>query len=261
MTADLMALSSAALLIGFVHCVCGPDHYLPFVAMSRVGVWSLRKTLLVTAICGVGHVLGSAALGFIGIAAGVILFQLESVEHIRGDLAAWLLLAFGSVYMVWGLFHARRGHSHAVPAEPTSTTPMAATSASDSSRPATAARSVAISSTDDDAGTVAGHSHSHHPRGGTREFTPWILFLIFLFGPCEPLIPLLMYPAAQANVWSVVWVTAVFGITTLVTMVAIVALIYWGALASRWQTLGAYGHAVGGAVVMACGGVILLQAG
>jgi len=70
MTADLMTLSSAALLIGFVHCVCGPDHYIPFVAMSRVGVWSLRKTLLVTVICGIGHVLGSAALDMCYVACG-----------------------------------------------------------------------------------------------------------------------------------------------------------------------------------------------
>jgi len=27
----------------------------------------------------------------------------------------------------------------------------------------------------------------------------WALFLIFVFGPCEPLIPLIMYPAAKLN--------------------------------------------------------------
>lgn len=258
MTADLLTLSSAALLIGFVHCVCGPDHYVPFVAMSRVGVWSLRKTLLVTVVCGIGHVLGSAALGFVGIAAGVLLFQLESVEHLRGDVAAWLLLAFGTVYTAWGLVHARRGHRHAA----RDAAPPAALPASASPRPETAASGSAASSTArDGAGTVVPRldARGSH-REGTREFTPWVLFLIFLFGPCEPLIPLLMYPAAQANVWSVIWVTTVFGITTLVTMVAIVALIYWGALATRWHSLETYGHAVGGALVMACGGIILLQA-
>ena len=30
--------------IGFVHTLLGPDHYLPFVAMSRAGGWSARKT-------------------------------------------------------------------------------------------------------------------------------------------------------------------------------------------------------------------------
>jgi len=270
-----MALSSAALIIGFVHCVCGPDHYIPFVAMSRVGVWSLRKTLLVTVICGIGHVLGSAALGFVGIAAGVILFQLESVEHLRGDVAAWLLLVFGAAYLAWGLVHARRGHRHAVElesvgaaAEPEFSTRGPGVSGSRGDN-LTGGDLTSDDLARDNAATARQHGHAHdaqlatdgHAGGTTREFTPWILFVIFLFGPCEPLIPLLMYPAAQANVWSVVWVTAVFGITTLVTMVAIVALIYWGALASPWRTLGIYGHAAGGAVVMACGGIILLQTG
>jgi len=255
MSSDLLTLSSAALLIGFVHCICGPDHYVPFVVMSRVGVWSLRKTLLVTAICGIGHVLGSAALGFVGIAAGVILFQLESVEHFRGDVAAWLLLAFGAVYMAWGLAHARRRHCHAVNILPTTDPPTCESSATET---------VGSHSTDPIVSyhaTQSSDERTHARGGGAAPFTPWVLFLIFLFGPCEPLIPLLMYPAAQANVWSIVWVTAVFGITTLVTMVAVVALIYWGAFATRWRAMEVYGHAVGGAVVMGCGCIILLQAG
>ena len=260
MTLDLLTLSSAALLTGFVHCICGPDHYIPFVAMSRVGVWSLRKTLLVTAICGVGHVLGSAALGFVGIAAGVILFQLESVEHLRGDVAAWLLLAFGAIYMAWGLARARRGNHHEADTDSTIETPTSESSATESVGSCSSDTTISKDATRP--ADVRTRSHSHHARsGGASEFTPWVLFLIFLFGPCEPLIPLLMYPAAQANVWSIVWVTAVFGITTLVTMVAIVALIYWGMFATHWQAMEIYGHAVGGAVVMVCGCIILLQAG
>jgi len=250
MTPDLMALSGAALLIGFVHCICGPDHYIPFVAMSRVGVWSLRKTLLVTVVCGVGHVLGSAALGFIGIAAGVILFQLESVEQVRGDIAAWLLLTFGAVYMLWGISHARRGHHrHGFAFD----SPHKSSSDVGKLPPESDGVGEGPQSPTPELG-------KRSERGGRREFTPWVLFLVFLFGPCEPLIPLLMYPAAQANVWSVIWVTTVFGITTLVTMVAVVALIYWGTFARRWHIMETYQHAVGGAVVMVCGGLILWQA-
>jgi sulfite exporter TauE/SafE len=254
MTAELLTLSSAALLTGFVHCICGPDHYIPFAAMSRLGVWSLKKTLLVTAICGVGHVVGSAALGFFGIAVGVILFQLESVEQLRGDVAAWLLLAFGAVYLTWGLFYARRSRRQVVDIDPPSETPT-----SNSSTERLTSRSLKTTVSDDTVRPADAHTHRHPRDKGTGRFTPWVLFLIFLFGPCEPLIPLLMYPAAQANVWSIVWVTAVFGVTTLVTMVGIVALIYWGAVATRWQTMEIYGHAAGGAVVMGCGCVILLQ--
>ena len=88
--------------------------------MSRVGLWSLRKTLLITVICGIGHVLGSALLGFIGVAIGLIFYQIDSdqtgnvsdeltrAESWRGDLTGWLIVAFGAVYLVYGIVHAIR---------------------------------------------------------------------------------------------------------------------------------------------------------
>ena len=38
-------LAATAAMIGVVHTLTGPDHYVPFVAMSRVGGWSLLRTL------------------------------------------------------------------------------------------------------------------------------------------------------------------------------------------------------------------------
>ena len=58
----------------------------------------------------------------------------------------------------------------------------------------------------------------------------WSLFLIFAFGPCEALIPMLMFPAME-HAWSTVWlVTAAFGLTTIGTMMAVVRVVYAGAL-------------------------------
>ena len=52
--------------------------------------------------------------------------------------------------------------------------------------------------------------------------TPWILFVIFAFGPCEPLIPLFIYPAATSG-WTGAWVVAVtFSVVTIGAMLAIV---------------------------------------
>ena len=45
--------------------------------------------------------------------------------------------------------------------------------------------------------------------------TPWVLFLIFVFGPCEPLIPLVMYPAAKNNFHGAVIVAILFSLTTI----------------------------------------------
>jgi hypothetical protein len=80
-----------------------------------------------------------------------------------------------------------------------------------------------------------------------------MLFLVFVLGPCEPLIPVLMYPAVKASGWLVVWVTLLFGVTTLATMLVLVTLIYRGTSSLRFRWAETYGHAAAGAIVLACG--------
>lgn len=231
---DLQLLCLAAVTIGVGHTLLGPDHYLPFVAMSRVGKWSLRKTTWVTVFCGIGHVLGSVILGIVGIAFGVAVLKLEPIEEIRGDLAGWLLLTFGLIYLVWGLNRALRNQPHV---------------------------HVHADGTVHSHGPEAEHSHdtataaSLAPR---RPLTPWVLFTIFLFGPCEPLIPMLMYPAARGSVWSVALVSGLFGLATLATMLTMVWVMYLGADLVRLGRLERYGHALAGLVVFACGLAIKL---
>ena len=108
MNGEIELLMLTAVAIGFVHTIVGPDHYLPFVAMAAARNWTRRKTLMVTALCGVGHVLGSVLIGIIGLLLGASLHRLEWFEGLRGDLAAWALIAFGLVYMAWGLKQAWR---------------------------------------------------------------------------------------------------------------------------------------------------------
>lgn len=83
--------------------------------------------------------------------------------------------------------------------------------------------------------------------------TPWVLFTIFLFGPCEPLIPFLMYPAAQGSMAGLFIVTTVFAAATLSVMTLMVAAMYWGAGFVRLGALHRYGHALAGLVVLSCG--------
>ena len=234
MSPELLSLSLAAAWTGFVHCLCGPDHYVPFVAMSRVGAWSLRKTLVITFLCGIGHVLGSALIGFVGIALGLIVFQLEQTESVRGDIAAWGLFGFGAVYTLIGIVHALRSDLRRSGLETIAGNEELAT-ASDASGGASPSPAIVANKT----------------------MTPWILFVVFLFGPCEPLIPYLMVPAAKANRWGVAWVTLLFGVTTLATMTTLVALIYRGTLAIQFNSLQRWGHAVAGLVVLACGAAML----
>jgi sulfite exporter TauE/SafE len=104
------------------------------------------------------------------------------------------------------------------------------------------------------------HGHSHH-HGLTEEstgnkkanVTPWILFLIFVFGPCEPLIPLFIYPAAQQSMTGVVLVSVVFTLTTLITMLTIIMLSLKGLNTVKLGFAERYTHAIAGATICLCG--------
>jgi hypothetical protein len=52
-TATNVMLGLAA-SVAAVHTAVGIDHAVPFVVLSRVQGWSLRRTLVVTALCGWG---------------------------------------------------------------------------------------------------------------------------------------------------------------------------------------------------------------
>ena len=74
---EILVLAGTAASIGLVHTVIGPDHYLPFIVIGRARRWTLRKTLFVSFLAGLGHILSSVALGFLGIALGIAVARLE----------------------------------------------------------------------------------------------------------------------------------------------------------------------------------------
>ncbi len=226
---QILLLTAAS--IAFLHTILGPDHYVVFTAMGKARGWSLPKTLRVTVLCGIGHVLSSVIIGAVGLMLGAQLLSLESIEGLRGDVAGWALLAFGLMYFAWGLRQAGRTHRHT------------------------------HAHAHDD--VVHVHEHDHHrdhlhvhDERSRTSITPWAIFIIFVLGPCEALIPLFMYPAAQQSGWLVVAVAMVFGLVTLMTMVAAVALTSAGLSKLKLPSLGRWEHAVAGASVAACGGAI-----
>jgi len=229
MSGSLLIIAGTAATIGFVHTLIGPDHYLPFIVISRARGWRLPKTLFISFLCGLGHVLSSVVIGLVGVALGVAVFKLESVESTRGSIAAWALIAFGFAYCVWGLRRAWKNKPH-----------VHAHHHADGQEHA----------------HVHGHrsAHSHvHAEGAKTNLTPWILFTIFVFGPCEPLIPLVMYPAAKHNMGGVVLVAAVFGLVTILTMLVIIGLASWGVNFIRLGKMERYAHALAGAMIFVSG--------
>jgi sulfite exporter TauE/SafE len=229
MTTELNALIITAASIGFFHTILGPDHYLPFIMMSWARKWSVLKTSLITLLCGLGHIGSSVALGLIGVALGLAVTKLEIVESARGNLAAWLLIAFGLAYFVWGLRRAYRSKSH-------------------------------THSHTHIAGVEHEHPHEHHVehahihgRKVKPSVTPWALFIIFVFGPCEPLIPILMYPAAKNSLIGLIIVTGVFGIVTITTMLGVVLLSMAGVNLVPFSRLQRFSHVIAGATICLCG--------
>ncbi|MDP8257812.1 MAG: sulfite exporter TauE/SafE family protein [Candidatus Aadella gelida] len=227
MTKELLVLCATAGSIGFLHTIFGPDHYLPFIVMSKARKWSLAKTSFITVLCGIGHVLSSVVLGFIGIALGMAVMRLEAFEAFRGNLAAWALISFGFMYFVWGIHRAIRNkpHSH-------------------------------IHLHDEEVHShehahVSQHAHVHEAK--KKNITPWILFTIFVLGPCEPLIPILMYPAAKNSAAGVALVAGVFSIVTITTMTSIVVMMSLGLKVVKFGKIERYTHALAGAAICCSG--------
>jgi len=231
MDAFSTSLAVTILSVAFLHTLLGPDHWLPFVALGRARGWSLRRTLLVTAGCGLAHVASSIGLAALALALGWGATEVAGIESVRGDLAAWLLIGFGAAYALWGLrraLRARRGvHRH------------------------------------------GGLFHSHHhgelphshggdePTPATRSGAVWALLIIFVLGPCEPMIPLLVAPAGRGD-WGTAAVSALlFSVVTVVTMLVLVAVGSLGIERLPLRPLERWSHAIAGTAVGLCGVAIV----
>ncbi|EKE01198.1 MAG: hypothetical protein ACD_21C00194G0002 [uncultured bacterium] len=227
-TITLLLLS--ALSVGFIHTLLGPDHYIPFIVLAKTRGWSITKTVIITTLCGIGHVLSAVLLGVVAISIGITLNKLNFIESFRGEVAAWLLIGFGFAYLLWGIRTAIKNkkhihfHAHA-----------------DGTAHA------------HNHGDSAGHTH-FYPKKSMKELTPWILFIIFVLGPCEPLIPLIMYPAIQDSVLNVFLVTLVFGLATLFVMLSMVlASVYGAKKLVHAPIFERYGNAMAGTIICGCG--------
>ncbi|WP_415910668.1 hypothetical protein [Oleiharenicola sp. Vm1] len=225
---ELSVLLASTAGVAVLHTLAGPDHYLPFIVMGRARRWSVARTAFWTALCGVGHVGSSVLLAVAGVIFGYGLEHVQFVEEIRGNLAAWAMIAFGAVYFAWGLKKALRARTHA--------------------------------HAHTHGGRDHAHAHAHggahaHPHGETEGFrlTPWILFTIFVFGPCEPMIPLVMYPATQGSWSDVGVVVGAFSALTIGSMLAVVLLARQGARLIALPRLERFSHAVAGGTILAAG--------
>jgi len=210
-----------ALALGFLHTVLGPDHYVPFAMLAKAEGWSRVRTLLITTVAGLGHVLGSVVIAGALLGLGIALEQWEHTDlgllhELRGDLAAWLLIVAGSLYAGWGTWHGLYRHGH--------------------------------------------RDHHHHGEAGhvhrMARLTPWVLFVIFVFGPCESLIPLMLASWSLGGLVPTALTAAAFTLSTVVTILAAAMLLLMGIDLVPLGKLERWTHALAGASLVACGAAI-----
>lgn len=233
MTQNIEVIAVTAASVAFIHTLFGPDHYLPFIVMSKARKWTALKTTLITVLCGLGHVGSSIVLGLIGIALGIGVHKLTAFESVRGNIAAWAFVIFGFTYFVWGMWRAIKNKPHTHIHEHADGHVHS-----------------------HDHGHIHSHTHVHDEKSYTN-ITPWILFTIFVLGPCEPLIPIVMYPAAEGSTHGVIVVSVLFSAITIATMLAIVWLGIYGIGFVKMGKLERYTHALAGATICLSGCAIV----
>ncbi|MBI3403524.1 MAG: hypothetical protein HY048_19095 [Acidobacteria bacterium] len=214
-----LALVAAAVSLGSIHTLA-PDHWLPFAALARSERWPARRTALITAACGLGHVTASVALGLLGLLFGLELLRTfgQRMESVSG----LLLIGFGLAYGAWGLHRSisARAHEHA---------------------------------------HKHGHAHVHVLPATShlhRPLTTWTLFLLFSADPCVAVIPLL-FAAAPLGWPSILAVVCAYEIATIGTMIALVLPARAAAGAVRGAWVDRWGDALAGGIVTIVGIVVV----
>ena len=211
----LSVLALTAATVGALHSVA-PDHWVPFAALARARRWPLAHTARITILCGLGHVTVSAILGVVALITG--LKAVHAIGIRLEEHATLLLMAFGIVYMTWGLRRSFRRD------------PLA----------------------------VMHHRHHRHAPGHNDHdhgLTEWSLFTLFSFDPCVAVIPMIV--AASAGGWAAVGgVVLVYEAATIAAMIALVGVAVAGVRTMRFAFLDRYGDALAGGLILTTGGVL-----
>jgi threonine/homoserine/homoserine lactone efflux protein len=210
---NVLALVLAAVTVGSLHTMA-PDHWMPFAALARSRGWSARRAARTTILCGFGHVTVSAALGIAALFAGLAV--IHAIGARLESHATLLLMGFGTVYMIWGLWRSFRRDPHSA---------------------------------------IHPHRHAHGHHDHDHGLTEWSLFVLFSADPCVAVIPMII-AAAGAGWHAVLTVVLAYELATIATMVVLVTTAHAGARAFRAPWIDRYGDATAGAVIVMVGAAV-----
>lgn len=229
---DFNLICFTVVSISAIHTFSGPDHYLPFIVLSRSKKWTLSKTVLWTCLCGFAHVLSSVVLGILGIFLGITVSKIFDIEVIRGEFAAWLLLIFGVAYIFYAFYKLRKNKIH---------------------------KHFNVSETGDIFVFEHQHGQTVQPNKNYK-VTPWVMFFIFALGPSEPLIPLIIYPYINYSFVETGILISLYTFTTIVMMLSLVLLGFYGSKFINYKGFEKYIDLISGFAITICGiGMVFLE--
>jgi len=87
-----------------------PSHWLCFVLVGKAQGWSRGRTLSITAVAGLIHVVVNVTVGAALAIAGRTILEHEHHEHLLTQISAAILILLGIVYLGLHMLHA--GHHH-----------------------------------------------------------------------------------------------------------------------------------------------------
>jgi nickel/cobalt transporter (NicO) family protein len=234
-TAILLFLSSCATAV--IHALI-PDHWLPFLLMSRSQGWSERRTATLTGLAGFLHVLMSIVVGALVILLGATSARglAERAGQSLEFLAGLFLLVFGLVYGIWA--HLREAQVHARPPRTRQGEPEAG-----------------------GPGTLHTHGHLHgHGHLLERWFREAVsggaLVVIIGISPCALLAPIL-FAASTEGPGALLAAALGFATCTIVTMVTVTLFARRGMRRFELPFFTRYGDLISGVLIAIIGLLIM----
>ena len=156
-----------------------------------------------------------------------LIFLEKQAEESGGNgrtILSWALFGLGAALIVYGFYHQWRNRPHR-------------------HKHVHADGTVTVHTHD------AEHDHSHSDEKG---LSFWVIFIIFVLGPCEALLPILT-ASAVLGAASVVLIAVVFSVATIMTMMTAVALGVLGLNVLRFDFRERFAPEIAGVTVMLCG--------
>lgn len=225
-----LVLMISAAVSAILHTLV-PDHEIPLAMIGRTQNWSLKKMAGVTLIAGIIHISVSMTMGAIALLASATLSQF--ITNSTQQISGFLLIGFGSVYIVvsWKRKQGGHGHSHG--------------------------HNQPLHSHD--------HAYSEHQSGVSQNGSKvgWGTWIVAIVGiaPCFTLIPVLIaavpYGATMTLLVMLSYAVATIGMMITLTLIALKAIQY----ITKLHRIEKHMEILAGSVIFAVGVWLIMEIG